>query len=100
MRTKAIETLIYKSWWVFIVLALCYMLYSHSMKKKNKAYLALEKQLLELQREKQKILEEKEDLLLQIDSQNDPAWIQMMLMKELGVVPEGQLKVYFKEEEK
>lgn len=41
-------------------------------------------------------LQNKEDLQLRIASQNDPAWIEMVLIRELGVVPEGFLKVHFK----
>ena len=39
---------------------------------------------------------EKQQLQLKIASQTDPAWIEMILMRDLGVVPEGYLKVYFK----
>lgn len=38
---------------------------------------------------------EMEDLALQIRSQQDPAWVEMVLLRELGVVPEGWLKVHF-----
>ena len=48
---------------------------------------------------KEFLLEEKEDLKLQINSQKDPAWIELTLMKGLGLVPEGQLKVYFTKDE-
>lgn len=39
--------------------------------------------------------QEKEELSLQIASQSDPAWIEMVLLREVGVVPEGFLKVHF-----
>jgi hypothetical protein len=34
--------------------------------------------------------------MLAIASQNDPAWIEMVLLREIGVVPAGFLKVHFK----
>src|SRR5579885_1875471 len=98
-KDKAIEIFIRRSWWLFLFLAICYLLYSHSMQKKHQTYTELKKRLDELEIEKHKILQEREDLLLQINSQSDPAWIQMTLMKGLGVVPDGQLKVYFKKED-
>lgn len=38
---------------------------------------------------------ERDDLLLQIRSQNDPEWVELTLMRRVGLVPEGQVKVYF-----
>lgn len=44
----------------------------------------------------QRLLEAvQEDLLLQINSQSDPAWVELILMKGLGLVPEGQTKAVF-----
>ena len=37
----------------------------------------------------------REDLLLQIESQSDPSWTEMLIKKHLGMVPFGQTKVYF-----
>ncbi|MCE2983850.1 MAG: hypothetical protein LW832_09830 [Parachlamydia sp.] len=48
-----------------------------------------------LQKEKRTALKRQEDLQLQINSQSDPAWIELTLMKGLGLVPEGEQKVYF-----
>jgi hypothetical protein len=35
-------------------------------------------------------------LKLQQESFNDPAWIELTLIRVLGVVPEGYTKVYYK----
>jgi hypothetical protein len=40
--------------------------------------------------------QEKEELSSQLASQSDPAWIELVLLREVGVVPEGFLKVHFK----
>lgn len=45
--------------------------------------------------QKKAAIEKQEDLKLRLASQNDPAWIEMVLMRDLGVVPEGFLKVHF-----
>ena len=37
------------------------------------------------------------DLKLQVASQSDPAWIELALIKGLGLVPEGYTKIYYKE---
>jgi hypothetical protein len=84
-----------QSWWVLAFISFCGFTYFHSVGKKNEVLAALDRHLDALCDEKASLLEVKEDLLLQINSQSDPAWIQLTLMKGLGLVPEGQLKVYF-----
>jgi hypothetical protein len=89
------EKVIQQYWWVFVFIAVCFGLYAHASQKKQKAILALESHLQQLHSEKQQLLQEKEDLQLNINSQSDPAWVELTLMKGLGLVPEGQVKVYF-----
>jgi len=43
----------------------------------------------------EELLADREELRAQIQSQSDPAWVEMILMRELGVVPEGWLKIHF-----
>jgi len=88
-----------KSWWVFAFLALSSIWYFHGMRQKDQEQKELQARLEALEAEKGLALEEKEELQLQIDSQGDPAWIEMTLMKNLGVAPEGQKKVYFQKDE-
>lgn len=46
-----------------------------------------------------KVLKERADLEMQITSQSDRAWIELLLMKKLGLVPEGYQKITFYEGE-
>jgi hypothetical protein len=94
-REKVLDLFVMRSWWVLLFAAGCYLLYSQGMHKKREAYLELVARSKTLEAEKKRVLEEQEDLLLQINSQNDPAWIEMTLLKKVGMVPEGQVKVYF-----
>lgn len=84
-----------QNWWVIAFIALCSCVYFQSSGKKKMVIYSLDNQLAAMGEEKSALQQEKEDLLLQINSQSDPAWIQLTLMKGLGLVPEGQLKVYF-----
>lgn len=34
-------------------------------------------------------------LVLQVGSSSDPAWIELVLKRELGLIPEGQTKVVY-----
>lgn len=71
--------------------------YYFSTVKKGKKLSNLQRSVTLLESEKIKALNEKEDLLLKIASQDDPCYIELVLTKELGVVPEGQMKVYFRD---
>ena len=77
----------------------CLALYSQGMQKKSLACIDLKNRIENLQFERDLNLAEQKDLQLQISSQNDPAWVELTLMKQLGVVPDGQRKVYFKKDE-
>lgn len=84
-----------RSWWVIAFVALCGVLYLHGVRQKNITYQEMEGRLQTLELEKTLALAEQEELLLQIQSQSDPAWVEMVLKRNLGLVPQGQTKVYF-----
>ena len=65
------------------------------MKKKKQIFAEYSFRLGEMDKEKILAAAEKEENHLRISSQSDPAWIEMILMRDLGVVPEGYLKVHF-----
>ena len=90
---------VFRSWWMFVLCLGFYFFYAQALKRKETAEEELTSRLVELSAQKEGALQEREDLLLQIKSQNDPAWIEMTLMKSLGVVPEGQKKVYFEKDD-
>lgn len=81
--------------WTILFLLACYLAYEQGMRTWSKEYSMLKKRYLEVEEEKLRLLSIQEDLLLQINSQSDPAWVELMLIKGLGLVPEGQTKVYF-----
>jgi hypothetical protein len=58
-------------------------------------YFRLKRRSEIIQEQKNQALLLRERLLLQINSQSDPEWIELVLMQGLGLVPEGQTKAYF-----
>lgn len=84
-----------RSWWVYVFILLCYMLYEQGLRSRNHDFNKLSAQLETLQKEKKELLAKQEELLLQINSQSDPAWVELTLMKGLGLSPEGASKYYF-----
>ncbi len=89
----------FKGWsWVLAFSLVCLCVYGQAMKKKSALASELKGKILSLQHESSLLSAEREQLQLEIASQNDPAWIELVLMRHLGVVPEGQVKVHFKQE--
>ena len=91
-----IEECFLKSWWVILILLLCFAFSEQQTHKRHQVSAQLSSQMNELKREKVIAQERHNRLLMEIKSQSDPAWIELVLMKELGLVPEGQTKVLFK----
>lgn len=83
-------------WWVALFSLICLLAFEHVADKKNKEREILLSQLQKLQSEKNIALEIHEELLRQINSQSDPAWIELTLMKVLGLTPDGQTKAFIK----
>ncbi|MFI5343984.1 MAG: hypothetical protein ACHQUC_07170 [Chlamydiales bacterium] len=84
-----------RSWWVIAFILACAILYEQGLKEREGHYQLLKEQLISLQLEKQKSLKLQQNLQLQINSQSDMDWLELTLMKGLGLVPDNQQKVYF-----
>lgn len=87
-----------RSWWMWLFLAIIYLLFEQGMEGRRAAQEEITSRLEHLEKEKQVALEEQEELLFQLKSEGDPAYVELVLMRRLGLVPEGQTKVYFQEE--
>jgi hypothetical protein len=86
-----------RSWlWVVAFCAATCFIYFHSLKEKSAALRDLTFRLEEMEKERLLAMSDREMLGLTLASQDDPAWIEMILMRDLGLVPEGFLKVHFK----
>lgn len=93
---KFIEKAVIRSWWVVSFSLLCFMIYEQAVKTRDEHYNKLSGQLSDLQNEKEKARKKNEELLLQVNSESDPAWVELVLMQGLGLTPEDQTKVFFK----
>lgn len=83
--------------WLWVV-AFCTLIgggYARSYQEKKTCLCEYAFRIQEMEKELKIAALEREELKLKILSQSDPAWIEMILMRELGVVPEGWLKVHF-----
>lgn len=81
--------------WLFLISSFSFAGYHHFVKAKDAAICSLKSDLELLQKKKDLAYLLKEELEMKIASKNDPRWIEMILMKKLGLVPEGYMKVHF-----
>ena len=97
MRTYYNDLLlfIYDSWWVAVLAILCLGLYEQGAKTLQQEITLFQDQAIDFE---QRIIQAKvrqKELKLQVTSQSDPAWIELVLIKSLGLVPEGYKKIYY-----
>jgi hypothetical protein len=85
-----------RSWWVVLFCIAISAVHLHFLKLQKEGIQTQKERLMSMQREKLAAIALRDDLKERIASQSDPAWIEMVLMRDLGVVPEGFLKVHFK----
>jgi hypothetical protein len=82
--------------WVAAICGLGVFVFGQAMKNRGAAISELRFRISEMEKISLLVCQEQEELLQQIESQSDPAWIELVLLREVGVVPEGFLKVHFK----
>ncbi len=85
-----------RSWWVILFMLICIIGYDIGIKKRKTAIYNMRTKYNDLLVQKEMAISKKEELTLKLLSQSDPSWIEQVLMKELGVVPENKIKVHFK----
>lgn len=93
--TRLFEAWVLKSWWVIVFCLGCYAAHERSSLLFHREDERLSSHRTELQQRRARLLNAQRDLHRKVNSQSDPAWIEQTLIKVLGLVPEGQTKVYF-----
>lgn len=88
-----------KSFGFIFFLCLSLLFFYYELQKKNGE---IHQQRVEIERlgnEREVAQKTNEELSLIVNSQNDPEWVELVLLKELGLVPEGKIKVHFTNQE-
>ncbi len=94
-RSRLFEELILKSWWAILFFLITFFAFDQAGARRSREEHLLRQKVASLLQKKSDAVEFQEELELIIASQNDPAWIELTLMKELGLVPEGNTKILF-----
>ena len=98
-RLRRIEKQFIQSWWLILFIICCYVFYERGISRHADDFNKLQRQYSHLQKEKAFVSVHRENLMLQINSQSDPEWVEMTLINGLGLVKEDQVKVLFTDEE-
>ena len=94
-NTGAVLPFFLKNWWVMAFILMAFALYFQGLYQKNQLVSLLEEKSQGLKREREVATQSKEQLLLRLQSQEDPNWGELVLKQRLGVVAEGETKVVF-----
>ena len=81
---------------MFVVLFVTLGLYMEGMRRKSSMESRMVQECAVLTQRIDAVQREKGQLELEIASLDDPEWVEQILKRKLGVVPEKQTKVYFK----
>lgn len=93
--SKLFDQLVAKSWWTILFILICLFTYDLASRKKVRIEKNLQAKLSQLEISITQAEQKQLSLQEQIDAQNDTDWIELTLMRKLGLVPENQQKVTF-----
>ena len=86
-------------WWVVLFILGCYLCYEQGLIRKDRDFKLLQSHYQSLIKQREILSAQHDSLVRQINSQSDPAYVELTLMKGLGLVPEGQTKVLFTDDD-
>jgi hypothetical protein len=95
LSNSSLTTSLLRYGWVIFFLIACYAFYEQGLRIRNHDFDKLYDRFLQLEMEKKEALAIQEDLLLQINSQSDPEWVELTLKKVLGLISQEETKIYF-----
>jgi len=83
-----------KQWlWIIVLTIVSFALYEQACKQIEKDISSLQYQIDDLENTIAQEMQLQQDLARAVASQNDPAWVELCLIRGLGVVPQGYTKV-------
>jgi hypothetical protein len=93
-HSSLLQEVVLRSWWVIIIAILSFGLYEQASRtlEKDISFLHAEIATLKSQIIDKEVIQR--ELLREVASQNDPAWIELTLIRCLGLIPNGYTKIY------
>lgn len=94
-RSYLFDLIIVRSWWMILVILCCLMIFDLTIRHKVDTYQTLQKKEETLKTQLSAANFLKSSLKEEIASFDDPCWMEMVLMRNLGLIPEGETKIVF-----
>ena len=94
-ESRLFHAIFVRSWWVILFIVFCIVGYDQSVQLTDHEYERLLNQAHALEEYKLDALMQQKELSLQLNSTNDRNWMELTLMRRLGLVPQGYIKIYF-----
>jgi hypothetical protein len=95
MSIKTVSKSILRSWWIVAYILMASILYENTQQRRDHLHQQLRRQWEMLKSEKESKLALQKQLNDHLASYNDPKWIELVLMNNLGLVRKGEEKFYF-----
>jgi hypothetical protein len=95
LKKLTLPPIVFRWSFTLVLVTITAIITERSLKKVHDEGLILESQLQTLLNRRQMAIQQQNKLKQQLNSQSDPAWIEIVLKRELGLIPEGQIKVLF-----
>lgn len=89
---RFLEVLFFSTWWIIAIFVLSFCLFERGSSSVNHDLTQLNKHIEELKQEGAAAREIYSRLHERLASFEDPAWIELLLIKNLGLVPKGYHK--------
>lgn len=89
------ENCLLNSWWVLLCTLTTYAGYEQAQQRYLRKAAHYRTTLNQLEAKKAALLHIQRGLQEQIHSQDDPAWIELTLIKRLGLIPKNERKIVF-----
>jgi len=83
------------SWWLALLAAFLLIAHEKGVIDQNRRMEAVSEQLEHLQKRRDELASEQRYLQAQLTHGADPAWMERVLMKHLGLAPKGYRRVHF-----
>lgn len=89
-----------QSWWVIVFCLFCIMAYEQKLHEIQINRMQLNNEMEQLKKSKKELLYLQKNLSLTLENQKKEEWIELTLMKKLGVIPKETRKILFQKEDK
>lgn len=83
------------SWWLALLAAFLLIAHERGVVDQNRRMEAVSEQLSQLNKRREELACEQRYLQAQLTHGADPAWMERVLMKHLGLAPKGYRRVHF-----